>query len=43
MIGQQLWFLRGHIAKTLLQCKTDTPMPFPAAHQQQAFIGGVAH
>ena len=42
MIGQQLRFLGSDIAKTL-QRETDAPVPFSAAHQQQAFVGGVAH
>ena len=43
MIGQHLRFLRGDVAKALLQRKTDASVPFSAAHQQQAFIGGVTH
>ena len=43
MIGQQFRFVRGHVGKTLLQRLGDAPVPFAPAHQQQAFIGGVAH
>ena len=43
MIGEDLRFLRGDVAKALLERKTDASVPFSAAHQQQAFIGGVTH
>ena len=43
MISQQLRLLRRDIAKILLQRMTNASVPLSAAHQQQAFIGGVAH